>query len=69
MCELWVNDPWTSTIDSRGVSITYKSGGETYRRRMSRADYRRGLEFELCKLDEFEASLRDNVTALRAPRH
>ncbi len=67
MCELWVDEPWTSEPDSRGVSIIYRSGGETYKRRMSRADYRRGLESEIRKLNAFEAAEQKARRVVRMP--
>jgi hypothetical protein len=65
MCELWVGTPWTIAVDNRGVSITYASGDQVYRRRMSRADYRMGLETSLRQLNEYEARERCEVLPIK----
>lgn len=54
MCEIWVEGPWKTEIDGKGVRITYASGRETFVRRMSRGDYREGLESALRRLNEYE---------------
>ena len=58
MCVTFVSEPWVCEFDANGVTITYRSGDQTYTRRMSRPDYRVGLEVSLRQLNEFEDHMR-----------
>jgi hypothetical protein len=70
MCITYVDGPWECQIDTTGVTITYKSGCERYVRRMSRPDYRLGLEVSLRQLNAFEAALRPaEVVPIKRKRH
>jgi hypothetical protein len=65
MCITWVDGPWSSEIDGRGVTTSYSSGGQVHRCRMSRGDYRRALESEIRKLNEYEAAERCEVVPIK----
>jgi hypothetical protein len=56
MCKgcVYVPEPPHVELDATGATITYRSGDETYVRRCSRSVWRRMLEIELQRLNEFE---------------
>jgi hypothetical protein len=64
MSEVFVPEPWKVEIDRRGVRITYRSDTDVFVRRMSRADYRTGLEVSLRQLNEYEAAEARKVVQL-----
>jgi hypothetical protein len=66
--EIFVSEPWEIQVDSKGVRITYRSDDKVFIRRMSRADYRVGLENSLCQLNEYERTEARKVTPLRGRR-
>lgn len=51
-------------LDATGATLEYTSGGETYRRRYPRALWRRFLEGEIRRLNEYEARERCEVLRL-----
>lgn len=53
------------TFDAHGVRTIYRSGGEVYCRRMSRAYFRRFIETSIRALDEYERGERCEVIQLR----
>lgn len=65
---LFVTAAWTTEIDIRGVQITYRSGREEFVRRMSRADYRAGLEIGLRQLNDYESRERCEVVPIKGGR-
>jgi hypothetical protein len=65
MCEIWVEKQPTVEFDEGSVRITYSSGTDVYRRRVSRAWFRRYLEANLRKLNAYEEAERAKPKVVR----
>lgn len=69
MCVVFVQDLPEVELDASGASIVYRSGGQEYPRRMPRALWRRFLERELLRVEQWEAAQPDNVVEMRSGNH
>lgn len=65
MCKLWVDAPWDTVVDARGVTVTYKSGEAVYVRHLTHADYRYGLETGIRALNAWEKAERTRANVVK----
>jgi hypothetical protein len=68
----FVEEPGCAIIDKRGVVITYKSGGDTFVRRMAVEDFRTFIAHGTDLLNSYDAAQRERVVPIgkkREPGH
>lgn len=66
MCRglIYISEAPTVTLDASGATLEYQSGNETYVRRYPRPLWRRFLEREIRRLNEWEAANRGEVVPM-----
>lgn len=66
---VYIEEPPVVTLDASGATLEYRSGNATYIRRYSRHLWRRVLETEIRRLNEWETAARANVLPMDRRRH